>query len=58
VRLSALYASAEVPTRGFSEQKVFNYIRIFQPVTGASIAEFASLCMTMRSYSMQISRTI
>ena len=47
----------ELPTRGFSEIQVVDSIHIYQPVTGTSVAQFASLCMTMHSCYTQDSRT-
>jgi hypothetical protein len=44
VRLSALRASVEPPTRGFSKIEVVDSIDIYQLVTGASVAPFARLC--------------
>jgi len=49
VRLSALCASVELPTRGFSEKQVVNSIHIYQSITGASVAQFSSPGMTMHS---------
>ena len=39
----------ELPTRGFSERQAFDSYYIYQLVTGASVANLASLCMTMHN---------
>jgi hypothetical protein len=38
VRLSALRASVESLTRGYSERKAVDSVVIYQPVTGAFVA--------------------
>jgi len=49
VRLSVLRTSVEMRTRGFSVAKDAAQGSIYQPVTGASVASFASPYITMRS---------
>ena len=46
----------EPPIRGFSERRVIDSVYIDQPVTGASVAQFAALCITMHSSLTHFSR--
>jgi hypothetical protein len=46
----------EPPTRRFSEIQVIDSVNIYQPATGASVAQFASLLIAMHSCSTQNSR--